>query len=322
MGLGGNGDTVTWRFDVRIDRDPTWRPFDTQHFAGVEDHDMTGLNHLWDCWDDPAEVAVRELDDALEPITREVSGSAVIADLRMRLWIPDEDAKDEPDIVLQASRKQLAVGRLRAATTEVKEAEAELARSRQHLRDRIVAAHAKDRLPPPVIALEAGDGLDEDVTTYLEGYSIIADIRRALPSTWSHHDPWPQVEDYYTHWGRDAVYWCGDLRMSLSAHGEVTLSMNPAAQDYGCTYVDIDSDPEAAEQAAADERSRLAQRAHAGAEVVVAALRQRRFVLYADHGAHAGAADLAASTVQAHRAASGSGGRLGSALALPALGSG
>ncbi|MGK5558825.1 hypothetical protein ACSNOI_45215 [Actinomadura kijaniata] len=307
MKAEGDGDAVTWRFEVLIDGGPGWLPYDPQHFpddGGYQEY--IGQHVHEECWDDLTEVAEDELARALGPIAADAIERAGFDGLRVCVWRAYDNIEGDPEVVLHASPKQLAAGRLRAAAQQVAEAMDLVEQARRRLRWQIVTASSTDDLPRPFIAAETEAVLQGDVRAYLAGHDVIEAVRRALPREWSREAPldpfWgePMVEENPD--PASATFWCGPVCMNLTPAGEVLLHRadREYTEGYWCCadMMHRDCTPERIDEidkANLALREQRAERARAQAAAIWPLLRAHRILLRTAQGEEASVKDLAAA---------------------------
>lgn len=297
----GDGDAVTWRFEVQINGEPVWLPYDGRHIDGVGEYDDCAGKHVIDeCWDDLAELAAHELTSGLGAITSDLVRFGALTGLRVCVWRTYDSTEGDPEVVLSASPKQLAAGRLFGATDDVAAALYRVEQARRRLRAQVVAASAEGHLDRAFIAKTAEPMLQDDVSALLTGYDLVTAVYDALPAAWSHTSPYPydpawddEDEGYVPPLSEKLVFWCGRVRLSLAPTGEVTLSLSVC--DY-CVegYHDM-SDPDEVDKAAQADRRVRARRACAEAKVVWPMLRARGIEMYTREGGLVGAKELSAT---------------------------
>jgi hypothetical protein len=261
-------EDVTFRFEVLLGE--RWLPYTAEALGVADDdvgRDLAGDHELECVWQDAVEFARQELDGAVARISPEDPGLVNLAGVRIALWA-QVPAQGEPDVVIRASQKQLAIGRLRYAADEVTAAVRQLRDARGRLRAQVLTAATVDHLGRNQIAREVERTWSRRlVLQFLSGHDLIRDVRRALPSDWPRSDgyvfdyddePWEQ---------RLGPFRCGPVKLELSSVGQVELRI-----------VDTEDHPDVDDADDAEIRAYQAagrQRALAAAEVVHAALGDR-----------------------------------------------
>ncbi|WP_154697866.1 hypothetical protein [Lentzea guizhouensis] len=271
---------------------PAWIPYELELWLShgePEWRDCLGVHEMTDCTDDPVEVATRQLDESLEVLAgygRRIG----IRGVRIIMWTgPNTDGG--PDIVIPATREQMALGRLRDTVSDVEVALREVENARTRLRNQMVESDTIDGLGRNTIARTTEGALARRlVLQFLAGHDLVRTIRWALPRDWSSSCPLP--EDFLEP-GQEYLgpYWCGAVMISLDVSGTVELCLvdsepEPDLYDPGM-YFD--------ENALVEYRRGARLRAQDNAEVVLPLLHRASLRLSTSDGTDATVDDLAAT---------------------------
>jgi hypothetical protein len=252
-----NGESLTWRFEVQVHGREGWLPYDSELWPFEPPwHDCLGVHRLDDCWDEPLEVATRELDEALSTL----AGLGVeigVAAARIVLWRGDGTDGDA-NIMLTATDEEMATGRLRYAVNDVRRALHAVDEARTRLRDQILLAD-KALLGRNTIARETEGALTRRlVLQLLAGYDLVREITHMLPRDWERFPP-SEAEspwDYSNHLG---PYWCGPAVLTLESTGEVKIRL---VDRYGPDEPDVhEASREEIERHDAEARHRIREHA-------------------------------------------------------------
>uniref|UniRef100_UPI003EBCC3C8 hypothetical protein n=1 Tax=Nocardiopsis synnemataformans TaxID=61305 RepID=UPI003EBCC3C8 len=126
---------LSWIFDVQTKGDATWTPYTRENFPLPNPLEWWNSEHLGTSTcsptDAPAERLTEELANALAPIRIRVGPD--MSGLRIRMW-KDAEPDGDPDLIMEATKPQLALADLRAAADPVHRARHELDNAKYRLR--------------------------------------------------------------------------------------------------------------------------------------------------------------------------------------------
>jgi hypothetical protein len=140
-------EDLTYRFEVLL-TGVDWVPY-TAGALGIDDAgidiEYPGDRHMIGIWQEPTEIARRELDKAPADLTGEVPRLAGLHGLRVLVW-EGATTDGEAVVILRASAEQLALGRLRRAAAGYTTPRRWWPRHGARLRAQVIAADTVDRL--------------------------------------------------------------------------------------------------------------------------------------------------------------------------------
>lgn len=297
------GGEVTYRYEVHL-RDHGWVQYSANELAVDEedlDAELAGTHTMPEVWQGIVEFARDELDRALGHVAAVQPGLDGFDGLRILAW-DDESVGNDPAVVISATADQLAVGRLRHAATEVRDALIAVRDARERLRAQLIEATAADHLGRNQIARAVSGALARRmVLQYLSGYDTVLAIRHALPANWSTYSPHQSDWDWdYPPW-RQWInpFWCGYLRICIEPTGQVHVELSDEVEEPDIWNADLTH--EQARALETEHARRRYDRALTRAEVVVPALQQAGLRLLTTTGKAAEPADLTSGTIYISR---------------------
>lgn len=310
---------ITWRFETRVD--DQWITHRPPGHPDLDDGtNPAGLNHLIDQSQEVSDFARIELDDTLVDILEELDPVPVAA-LRILVWAADVDeigttssssTGPDPDVVLQATARQLAQGRLEVAARQVRRALDLVENARATLREQMIASAAEDGLGRNHIARTASGAWSRRlVLAYLAGHDLRLNVQQALPPEWPRSRVfdrgWDLPATAYDHErGVERVhigpYLCGHVQLDLQTDGAVWISVtgiHPPEDTalYRPRTGETDQQRARREERLAEHDHAAAALAREVAERALPLLQQRRFVVAHPDGTSATADDLAHASV-------------------------
>ncbi len=278
-----HGESLSWRFEVRVHGRAGWLPYDRDLWP-IEPRwpDCLGVQRFDDCWDNPLDIATREFDDALSTLAGLGVEIGVVA-ARIMLW-RGESTTGDAAIVLTATDEQMTVGRLRYAVNDVRRAIELVDEARTRLRDQIVAADHAFVGRNQIARETEGAWTRRLVLQFLAGYDLVREFTRMLPHSWERSAPC-DAEQPWDHSRHLGPYWCGPVVLELEPAGEVKIGL---VDRYRPDQPDLEeASEEELETLATDSRLRIHEHALSVLSTV-----QRGYQLTTPQGAVAGLEDL------------------------------
>lgn len=292
-----------WVFDVRTSDTPGWHAYDKANYPPGSDSGFgaggahLGQNELPDFYEQhPSEWVQQALDEALGDIASRVGPG--LQGIRIRVW-QDRSYNEVPDMIVEATPRQLAQARIRAATYIVHRAQQDLQEAQDALRETVVDADLAaplGRTPEEAVELineDVEEALPGEVLApFLAGARLALQLRGALMARGlSGHCFDADLETYEQQFGGVHSYWAGCIRFLVRLDGTVVVTLHPDGEPSMRLAL---ADPEAEKRELEATRAAERQLASKHAATLAKVLNAWRVSAHAEDGSLVEDAQLAA----------------------------
>jgi hypothetical protein len=210
----------------------------------------------------------------------------------------DRSSDEVPDMIVEATPRQLGQARIRVATYVVHRAQRALQEAQDALRETVVDADLRAPLggtPEEAVQLISHDVDEalpgEELAPFLAGARLVTRLRRALLSRGlSPHCFDGDLEGYEKQFGGVHSYWAGCIRFVVRLDGTVVVSLHPDGEPWQRLSL---ADPEAERREVEAERAAQHALASEHAALLAEVLGSWRVGAYTEDGTVVEAAQLA-----------------------------